>query len=165
MADPFRRDHVERLHGGTRAYGVVITRQWVARGFADTVTPQLLEFIAPQPVRSQSALAAASDLPPWLGWEPLHRKVDKERPHEHAALCIIRHRASQCVGGPTDDPGGCDAYRRATRAPKPGEGFRSIRNRADRSRARQNRRSPGSVPVGDLAERRCARVEDVGAAA
>jgi hypothetical protein len=24
-------------------------------------------------VRSQSALAAAGDLPPWLGWEPLHR--------------------------------------------------------------------------------------------
>jgi hypothetical protein len=54
-------------------YGLVITRQWVADGFADTVTPQLLEFIAPQPVRSQSALAAAGDLPPWLGWEPLHR--------------------------------------------------------------------------------------------
>ena len=54
-------------------YGVVITRQWIAAGFADTVAPQLVEFIAPQPVRSHSALAAAGDLPPWLGWEPLHR--------------------------------------------------------------------------------------------
>lgn len=54
-------------------YGIVITEQWVADGFADTVMPQLLEFIAPDPVRSQSALAAAGDLPPWLGWEPLHR--------------------------------------------------------------------------------------------
>ena len=54
-------------------YGVAIADQWVADGFADTVKPQLLEFTAPAPPRSQAALAAAGDLPPWLGWESLHR--------------------------------------------------------------------------------------------
>lgn len=54
-------------------YGIVITEQWVADGFADTVMPQLLEFIAPEPVRPQSVLAAAGHLPQWLGWEQLHR--------------------------------------------------------------------------------------------
>lgn len=54
-------------------YGVVITQQWVASGYTDTVMPQLLEFIVPAPLRSQSQLAAAGDLPPWLGWAQLHR--------------------------------------------------------------------------------------------
>lgn len=53
-------------------YGVAVTQRWVAVGFADTVGPQIVEFIAPEPVRSQASLARAGLLPPWLGYEPLH---------------------------------------------------------------------------------------------
>jgi hypothetical protein len=55
------------------SYGVVIAQRWIAGGFSDTVAPQLAEFVAPEPVRSQAELAAAGALPSWLGWEPLHR--------------------------------------------------------------------------------------------
>lgn len=47
------------------SYGLAMTDEWVARGFADTVREQLLEF-APE---------AASDVvprPPWLGGEAFH---------------------------------------------------------------------------------------------
>lgn len=54
-------------------YGVVISERWVADGYADTVRPLILEFVAPELARPQSALAAGGELPWWLGWEPLHR--------------------------------------------------------------------------------------------
>lgn len=53
-------------------YGVAITRCWIDRGFSDTVLPQLLEFSGSAPPRSQETLAAAGELPDWLGWELLH---------------------------------------------------------------------------------------------
>jgi hypothetical protein len=67
---------VTMWNGSTAAlvsYGVVIAHQWIADGFADTVAPQLAEFVAPEPVRSQAELAAMGELPAWLGWQPLHR--------------------------------------------------------------------------------------------
>lgn len=64
-------------------YGAVIVEHWVAHGFDDTVAPQLVEFIAPHPVRSQAELAVAGDLPPWIGWEPLHRS--------HRAALLRKH--------------------------------------------------------------------------
>jgi hypothetical protein len=53
-------------------YGLVVCAQWRSTGRADTVTTTLLGEFS-RPVRDQPALAAAGELPPWLGWEPLHR--------------------------------------------------------------------------------------------
>ena len=47
-------------------YGLAMTDEWIARGHADTVREQILEF-APH------AAAADVELPPWLGDEDLHR--------------------------------------------------------------------------------------------
>lgn len=62
--------------GSTEAlvtYGVTVTRRWQAAGFADTVGPQLVEFLGRQPLRSQRELRDAGLLPAWLGLRPLHR--------------------------------------------------------------------------------------------
>jgi hypothetical protein len=53
-------------------YGLVICAAWRAAGHADTVAATLRAGYGRR-VRSQRALAAAGELPPWLGWEPLHR--------------------------------------------------------------------------------------------
>lgn len=55
------------------AYGVAVTRAWRRAGFADTVEPQILEFLGAAPLRTQAELREASDLPSWVGWHPLHR--------------------------------------------------------------------------------------------
>lgn len=52
-------------------YGLEICAAWRLAGRADTVAATLAD--AYGPVRGQPALAAAGELPPWLGWEPLHR--------------------------------------------------------------------------------------------
>jgi hypothetical protein len=53
-------------------YGLVMCATWRAAGRADTVAATLTnEYGAP--VREQPVLAAVGELPPWLGWEPLHR--------------------------------------------------------------------------------------------
>lgn len=62
------RGHTEALV----SYGVEITREWIRRGHADTVLPQLAEFVPGQQPRSQRDLDAAGLLPEWLGWRPLH---------------------------------------------------------------------------------------------
>ena len=48
------------------AYGLAMTDEWIARGHADTVREQILEF-------APSAGDGAVELPPWLGDEALHR--------------------------------------------------------------------------------------------
>lgn len=53
-------------------YGLEICAAWRVTGRADTVAATLREQHA-RPVRGQQALAAAGELPAWLGWEPLHR--------------------------------------------------------------------------------------------
>jgi hypothetical protein len=66
------RGHEEAL--GT--YGVTMCRAWFALGFADTCELQLREELARIGIaapRSQRELAAAGDLPPWLGDPALHR--------------------------------------------------------------------------------------------
>jgi hypothetical protein len=50
-------------------YALVVTDEWIARGHADTVRPQVLEFAPEVDERAQSAL----ELPPWLGDEEFHR--------------------------------------------------------------------------------------------
>lgn len=53
-------------------YGLEVCAAWSAAGHADTVAATLrAEFGGV--VRSQQELAAAGEVPPWLGWEPLHR--------------------------------------------------------------------------------------------
>ena len=54
-------------------YGTAVTQRWQAEGYADTVLPQLLEYLGGAPLRSQRELAAAGALPPWLGRRALHR--------------------------------------------------------------------------------------------
>lgn len=54
-------------------YGMAITDQWGRAGFADTVGPQLVEFLGGEPLRSQPELRAAGLLPPWIGSRALHR--------------------------------------------------------------------------------------------
>ena len=55
------------------AYGIAVTRQWQRAGFNDTVLPQIVEFAAPQPVRTQQQLKALGQLPSWLGQRAVHR--------------------------------------------------------------------------------------------
>lgn len=61
------RGHV----GALVAYGLAVTEEWVRRGHADTVGPQIAEF-APD-AGTQETLAHAGLLPGWLGDESLHR--------------------------------------------------------------------------------------------
>jgi hypothetical protein len=53
-------------------YGREICAAWREAGFADTVAATLAAEHGER-VRGQRALATAGELPPWLGWEPLHR--------------------------------------------------------------------------------------------
>ena len=53
-------------------YGLAMCQRWVAQGHADTVAATLtreLGYVA----RDQVSLAAAGELPPWLGQEEFHR--------------------------------------------------------------------------------------------
>ena len=54
------------------AYGLAIADEWIARGHADAVRGQLLEFAPEVDGQPQQALAAAGLLPPWLGDAALH---------------------------------------------------------------------------------------------
>lgn len=58
------------------AYAVAVCREWCRRGHADTCEAKILDDLAqggvPVPPRTQSELAAAGALPPWLGDEALH---------------------------------------------------------------------------------------------
>jgi hypothetical protein len=58
-------------------YCLEICRVWCERGFGDTcatkVTTALRERLGIDEVRSQAELAAAGELPPWLGDPALHR--------------------------------------------------------------------------------------------
>jgi hypothetical protein len=57
-------------------YGFTCCEVWTERGFGDTVAATMtvdLRAAGIRDVRTQSALAAAGALPPWLGDEALHR--------------------------------------------------------------------------------------------
>ena len=54
-------------------YGIAVTDQWRRAGFADTVGPQLLEFLCGEPLHSQRELGDLGLLPAWLGSRALHR--------------------------------------------------------------------------------------------
>jgi len=53
-------------------YGLEMCAAWTAGGRADTVAATLVADLG-RVARTQPELAAAGELPPWLGWEPLHR--------------------------------------------------------------------------------------------
>jgi hypothetical protein len=54
------------------AYGLAMTDEWIRRGAADTVRPQLVEFAPEVDGLPQSALEAEGLLPPWLGDPAVH---------------------------------------------------------------------------------------------
>ncbi|MEV6904326.1 MSMEG_6728 family protein [Amycolatopsis sp. NPDC051372] len=54
-------------------YGLEVCAVWRATGAADTCAEKLLDQYGTAPVRTQAELAAAGELPPWLGDEELHR--------------------------------------------------------------------------------------------
>lgn len=62
---------------GLASYGLVICAEWTARGFADTVADSILIEVGPRLLvpapRTQATLAAAGELPPWLGDPAFHR--------------------------------------------------------------------------------------------
>jgi hypothetical protein len=59
------------------AYGVAVCREWCARGHADTCEVKMADDAATAGLvrvpRTQDELAAAGELPPWLGDEAFHR--------------------------------------------------------------------------------------------
>jgi hypothetical protein len=57
---------------GLTAYGLAMTDEWLARGHADTVRPQLVEFAPAVDGLPQEELAARGLLPPWIGDEAVH---------------------------------------------------------------------------------------------
>jgi hypothetical protein len=65
------RGHLEALG----AYGLAIVAEWTRRGHADTCAATITADAASggvSTIRDQTALAAASELPSWLGDEALH---------------------------------------------------------------------------------------------
>ncbi len=56
---------------GIVEYGLVVSREWVARGRPDTCAAQIAEFAAAEPL-TQAQLAERGLLPPWLGDEAFH---------------------------------------------------------------------------------------------
>lgn len=67
---------VKMWHGYEEAlvrYGLDMCAVWTASGRADTCAATLVTDAGLPTVRTQQALAAAGELPPWLGDEPLHR--------------------------------------------------------------------------------------------
>lgn len=52
-------------------YGLEICAQWRAGGRADTVAATMAAEYGRR-VRTQARLDVTGDLPPWLGWQPLH---------------------------------------------------------------------------------------------
>jgi len=52
-------------------YGLACCREWTRRGYADTVATSMREFTGGRPP-DLVALSVAGQLPPWLGYEPLH---------------------------------------------------------------------------------------------
>jgi len=57
---------------GLTAYGLAMTDEWVRRGYADTVRPQLVEFAPEVDGVPQDELAARGLLPPWIGDAAVH---------------------------------------------------------------------------------------------
>ena len=84
-------------------YGLTMCREWRRRGFADTVaatiTAELRVAAGIEAARSQERLAAARELPPWLGDEALHLS--------HRSALVRKdpgHYAARFPGVPDDLP-------------------------------------------------------------
>ncbi len=54
-------------------YGLAVVGEWTARGHADTTAAQIAEFDHRDGPRDPADLRDAGLLPPWWGWEALHR--------------------------------------------------------------------------------------------
>jgi len=57
---------------GLTAYGLAMTDEWIGRGHADTVRPQLVEFAPEVDGVPQEELAVRGLLPPWIGDAVVH---------------------------------------------------------------------------------------------
>ena len=74
-------------------YALTICAEWCRRSFADTCAATITDDLAaaglPVPPRTQDALAAAGELPPWLGDEAFHRShrsaLRRKDPEHYAA--------------------------------------------------------------------------------
>lgn len=55
------------------AYGIAVVEAWTSRGHRDTTRANIAEFVHPETPHAQDVLARRGQLPPWLGWEPMHR--------------------------------------------------------------------------------------------
>lgn len=70
-----RHPAVLMWRGCTRAlvaYGLAVVDEWRARGHGDTTAAAIAEFTSPEPAVAVARLPA-DELPPWLGWDALHR--------------------------------------------------------------------------------------------
>lgn len=67
------------------AYGEAVNAAWSAQGRPDTTRAQILEF-APD-AGDQADLARRGLLPPWLGWEALHRSHRSALVRKAPAYC------------------------------------------------------------------------------
>jgi hypothetical protein len=88
--------HVEALG----AYGLAIVDEWLKRGHADTCGPTIAADVglaAVAPIRTQSELAAAGELPSWLGDADFHRS------HQSALVRKDPERYSPLFPGVPDD--------------------------------------------------------------
>lgn len=55
------------------SYGIAIVGEWTSRGHRDSTEANIVEFVHPDGPRPQPELGVLGMLPPWLGWDPLHR--------------------------------------------------------------------------------------------
>ncbi|WP_290056520.1 MSMEG_6728 family protein [Amycolatopsis solani] len=71
-------------------YGLEVCTVWQATGAADTCALKLVDEYQGAAVRSQAELAAAGELPPWLGDDAVHRShrsaLVRKDPAHYAAL-------------------------------------------------------------------------------
>lgn len=61
--------------GHTRAlvaYGLAVVEEWSGRKYADATRADIAEFALPRPALAEEDLLP-EELPPWLGWDELHR--------------------------------------------------------------------------------------------
>lgn len=74
--------------GHTRAlvaYGLAVIEEWSGRGYADATRADIAEFALPLPALAEEDLPP-EELPPWLGWDKLHRS--------HRAALIRKNQAT-----------------------------------------------------------------------
>lgn len=125
-------------------YGLEICAVWSATGRADTcaasISGEFAVACGPAPVRCQDALAAAGELPPWLGDEALHRShrasLLRKDPTFYGPRFVDLPSDLPYVWPGSDRPAGC-------LRPDPPEPPDVTAGRADKKTGRPADRNPG----------------------